>query len=113
MYQGDMHLTMSTLCIKQVQVIPKIAPFPVFCDTGKYCGHHTRIAHRNSTRYSQSCPDEDRMGFVFSDEFSAEWPHLQQTRVLVFHSWIAEYANVGNITGLSESLIPSFYSILA
>ena len=53
------------------------------------------------------------MGFVFNEEFSAEWPHLQQTRVLVFHSWIAEYANVGNITGLSESLIHSFYSILA
>ena len=53
------------------------------------------------------------MGFVFNEEFSADWPHLQQTRVLIFHSWIAEYANVGNITGLSESFIPSFYSILA
>ena len=52
------------------------------------------------------------MGFVFNEEFSAEWPHLQQTRVLVFHSWIAEYANIGNITGLSDSFIPSFYSIL-
>ena len=52
------------------------------------------------------------MGFVFNDEFSADWPHLEQTRVLVFHSWIAEYANIGNITGLSNNFIPSFYSIL-
>ena len=38
------------------------------------------------------------MGFVFNDEFSSDWPHLEQTRVIVFHSWIAEYANIGNIT---------------
>ena len=53
---------------------------------------------RDSTAYSQNCPYEDRLGFVFEDEFNAQWAHLDQTRVLVFHSWIAEYATVANIT---------------
>ena len=62
----------------------------------------TETCTRDSTRYSQSCPEEDKMGFVFNDEFSSDWPYLEQTRVLVFHSWIAEYANIGNITGWSS-----------
>ena len=62
----------------------------------------TETCTRDSNRYSQSCPEEDKMGFVFNDEFSSDWPYLEQTRVLVFHSWIAEYANIGNITGWSS-----------
>ena len=58
----------------------------------------TETCTRDSTRYSQDCPEEDKMGFVFNNEFSSDWPNLEQTRVLVFHSWIAEYATIGNIT---------------
>ena len=47
--------------------------------------------------HGQQCPDENRDGFVFSDEFSADWNDLNQTQVLVFHSWIAEFANVDKI----------------
>ena len=54
----------------------------------------TETCKRDSTSYSQDCPDEDRMGFVFDDEFSADWQHLDQTKVLVFHSGIAEYATM-------------------
>ena len=50
---------------------------------------------------TQDCPDEDRDGFVFEDEFSADWTFLDQTRVLIYHSGIAEFAFVGNITGRS------------
>ena len=48
---------------------------------------------------SKVCPDEDRNGFVFEDEFSPDWNFLDQTRVLIYHSGIAEFAFVGNITG--------------
>ena len=58
----------------------------------------TETCTRNSTSFQQSCPDEDRNGFIFSDEFSSNWTYLDQTRVLVFHSWIAEYVTVSNIT---------------
>ena len=40
----------------------------------------TETCTRNSTQFSQSCPDEDREGFVFVDEFSPDWPYLGQTR---------------------------------
>ena len=58
----------------------------------------TETCTRNSTKFSQECPEEDKLGFVFNDEFSSDWAYLDQTRVLVFHSWVAEYAWVGNIT---------------
>ena len=58
----------------------------------------TETCTRDSTSFQQSCPDEDRNGFIFGDEFLSDWPYLDQTRVLVFHSWIAEYATVSNIT---------------
>ena len=60
---------------------------------------------RNTHVGSQECPDENRMGFVFEDEFSSDWSYLDQTRVLVFHSGIAEYAMVDSIVeedGLSK-----------
>ena len=58
----------------------------------------TDTCTRNSTAWHQNCPYEDRLGFVFENEFDSQWEHLDQTRVLIFHSWIAEYATVGNIT---------------
>ena len=60
---------------------------------------------RNTSIGSQECPDENRMGFVFEDEFSSDWSYLDQTRVLVFHSGIAEYAMVDRVVeedGLSK-----------
>ena len=59
----------------------------------------TATCIRGATAFSQDCPDDNKMGFVFNDEFSSGWSHLDQTRVLVFHSWIAEYATVGSISG--------------
>ena len=59
----------------------------------------TDSCKRNLTHgHNRNCPDANRDGFVFSDEFSADWPDLDQTDVLVFHSWIAEYAKVQKIT---------------
>ena len=58
----------------------------------------TSSCTRDSTAYSQNCPYEDRLGFVFENEFDSRWAHLDQTKVLVFHSWINEYATIGNIS---------------
>ena len=58
----------------------------------------TETCIRETDVGSQECPDEDRMGFVFEDEFSSDWTFLDQTRVLIFHSGIAEYAIVKNVT---------------
>ena len=58
----------------------------------------TETCKRNTTAYSQNCPDEDREGFIFEDEFSPDWSFLEQTKVLIYHSGIAEFAFVGNIT---------------
>ena len=58
----------------------------------------TETCVRDSNASSQDCPYEDRLGFVFDNEFSSEWSYLEQTRVLIFHSGIAEFASVGNIT---------------
>ena len=52
----------------------------------------------NSTKHQQSCPDENNYGFVFNNEFSNDWNYINQTRVLIFHSWIAEYSQVSEIT---------------
>ena len=59
----------------------------------------TETCTRNSTAYKQECPEEDKLGFVFEDEFSADWSYLGQTKVMVFDSGIAETALIGNITG--------------
>ena len=58
----------------------------------------TNSCKRNSHAYTQSCPDSDRNGFVFTDEISEDWEYLNQTEILVFHSWIAEYAKIANIS---------------
>ena len=62
----------------------------------------TSTCEMNSTKHQQSCPDENNYGFVFDDEFSADWDYLNQTQVLIFHSWIAEYADVSSVEQDSE-----------
>ena len=53
----------------------------------------------DSKRFSQpNCPQENRNGFYLTDEMSPDWADLNQTQVLVFHSWINEYARVGSLT---------------
>lgn len=59
----------------------------------------TATCIRGATAFSQNCPDDNKKGFVFNNEFSSGWSNLDQTRVLVFHSWIAEFATVGSISG--------------
>ena len=46
---------------------------------------------------SQDCPEDNKDGFIFTDEFSADWNDLNQTQVLIFHAWVAEYAKIGRI----------------
>ena len=70
--------------------------------TGPY--HHvagllleTENCRVDSKRFSQPCPQENRLGFYLTDEISPDWEDLNQTQVLVFHSWINEYARVGSV----------------
>ena len=56
----------------------------------------------NSTTHLQTCPEKNKDGFVFGDEFSADWDYLDQTQVVIFHSWVAEYANVASVEQDSE-----------
>ena len=58
----------------------------------------TDTCKRNTNVFSQTCPEEDRNGFIFNDEFSEDWLYLNQTKILIFQSWIAEYAQVANIS---------------
>ena len=58
----------------------------------------TETCSREATGYSQNCPDTDREGFVIDGELSEGWSNLDQTKVLVYHSWIAEYARVANVS---------------
>ena len=53
---------------------------------------------RDTTAKGQDCPYEDRLGFVFEDEFSADWSFLEQTKVLIYHAGKAELQAIGNIT---------------
>jgi len=52
--------------------------------------------------FTQTCPPEDKDGFIYNktnpEEFSIDWKYINQTEVLVFHSWIAEYAKISNIS---------------
>ena len=57
----------------------------------------TNTCTRNSTKYSQTCPDENRNGFVLNNEISGDWKFLEQTEILIFHSWIAEYVKIDKI----------------
>ena len=62
----------------------------------------TSTCEMNSTKHQQTCPDENNYGFVFDDEFSADWDYLNQTQVVIFHSWVAEYADVSSVEQDSE-----------
>ena len=75
--------------------------------TGPY--HHvagllreTDNCRLDSPRFSQPCPQENRLGFYLTDEISPDWADLNQTQVLVFHSWINEYARVGSVVDTEE-----------
>ena len=75
-------------------------------NTGKGPYHYVTdllLENENCSRnpgnvFQQSCPEEDKTGFIFSDEFSDDWANLDQVEVVVFHSWIAEYVKVANIS---------------
>ena len=45
----------------------------------------------DSGKFSQDCPDENRNGFYLHDEMSPDWKDLDQTQILIFHSWINEF----------------------
>ena len=52
-----------------------------------------------SDKFSQpNCPWENRNGFYLEDEMSPDWEDLDQTLILVYHSWVNEYARVANVT---------------
>ena len=63
----------------------------------------SNTCHRESNSYSQSCPYIDKTGFIAdSNDVSKDWSYLDQTYVLIFHSWIAEYAKIANIEDLDD-----------
>ena len=58
----------------------------------------TSDCQRVSNKFKQNCPNSNKEGFVIAgDEISGNWNDLDQTQVMVFHSWIAEYAKVGSV----------------
>ena len=58
----------------------------------------TSDCQRVSNKFKQNCPNSNKEGFVIAgDEISGNWNNLDQTQVMVFHSWIAEYAKVGSV----------------
>ena len=58
----------------------------------------TETCTKEAKGFKQSCPDENRNGFFLSDELSSDWSHINQTEILVYHSWIGEYAKIADIT---------------
>ena len=63
----------------------------------------SNTCHRESNSYSQSCPYIDKTGFIaISNDVSKDWSYLDQTSVLIFHSWIAEYAKIAHIEDLDD-----------
>ena len=74
----------------------------------------TPTCTRNSTLFQQSCPESNKLGFVLSDEVDPDWEDLEQTEVLIYHSWVAEYARIANVTtvdGRSDLHSNSFFSL--
>ena len=51
-----------------------------------------------TNHFSQNCPQENKNGFYLNDEMSGDWDDLDQTQILVYHSWINEYARVASVT---------------
>ena len=62
----------------------------------------TKNCQRQSNKFKQSCPSIDKKGFILQDEISNDWKYLDQTQVLIFHSWIAEYAKVKSVIDLGD-----------
>ena len=58
----------------------------------------TDNCNMESNTFSQTCPHVNREGFVFSDEFNANWERLNETEVIIYHSWIAEIAKVAYLS---------------
>ena len=84
---------------------PNIAEWGRNQNTGKGPYHYikdllveTETCKRNATTFQQECPEEDKAGFIFEDEISDDWENLEQTDIIVFHSWIAEYVTIANIS---------------
>ena len=57
----------------------------------------TETCKKDGNRFKQDCPDVNKNGFFFDDELAANWTYIDQTEILVYHSWIAEYAKVGSV----------------
>ena len=61
---------------------------------------------RESKSFRQAdCPDANSYGFIFNTSYPdpSSWPDLDQTKVLVMHSWIAEYATISDIVKKPDS----------
>ena len=58
----------------------------------------TDNCNMESNIFSQTCPHVNRQGFVFDDEFSEEWENLNETEVIIYHSWIAEIVKVAYLS---------------
>jgi len=82
--------------VAQVGVSTAKALGPYYKVTDLLVSTSTCSMHPHS--FKQSCPYEDRLGFVFNDEFNFDWENVDSMEVLVFHSWVAEVAKVKNIT---------------
>ena len=75
-----------------------LEPYHVITDLLKT----TKNCQRQSNKFKQSCPSIDKKGFILQDEISNDWKYLDQTQVLIFHSWIAEYAKVKSVIDLGD-----------
>ena len=76
------------------------APYHYITDVLK----ETSTCKRNGTGFSQNCPEENKNGMIIKDEIDENWDYLDQTEVLIFHSWIAERAKIGSVTNLGNGL---------
>ena len=61
----------------------------------------TNSCNMESTSFVQTCPQANREGFVSGNEFGQEWESLNKTEVIIFHSWISEYAKVASVTNVN------------
>ena len=55
----------------------------------------TESCNMQTWRHSQNCPPVNKDGFEFANkEIDANWPNLQETEIMVFHSWVAEKVKI-------------------
>ena len=74
-------------------------PYHIITDLLEETGDCTR----DSNKFSQkNCPEINHHGFILKDEISEDWDYLEQTQVLIFHAWIAEYVKIANVTDLGD-----------